>query len=279
MEIRHKAILFLLLSAFLWSTGGLFIKLVSWNAVAIAGVRGFISMGVLLAYVRRPKFTWSIPQIGGAVIFALTVTLFVAATKLTTAANAILIQFTAPVYVAFLSAWFLGERTRWFDWVMIVVVVGGIVLFFLDRLTPGNLLGNVCAILSGLGFSFFVLCMRKQKNESPIETVLLGNLFTGLIGLPFMFESIPSVTSWLGLIFLGVVQLGLSYVFYSEAIKHVTALEAVLIPGIEPILNPLWVFMILGERPGKWALVGGLVVLVSVTFRSLIALRSKNPSG
>jgi drug/metabolite transporter (DMT)-like permease len=118
--------------------------------------------------------------------------------------------------------------------------------------------------------------MRKQRNESPIETVILGNLFTGIIGLPFMFGSIPDARSWVGLFVLGVIQLGLSYVLYSKAIKHVTAIEAILIPGIEPILNPIWVFLILGERPGKWALIGGFIVLISVTLRSLIAIRRRD---
>ena len=276
--MRSKAILFLLLSAILWSSGGLVIKLVDWNPVAIAGVRGLISMFVLLAYVRHPRFNWSFPQIGGAVTFAFTVTLFVVATKLTTAANAILLQYTAPIYVAFLGAWFLGERARWFDWFTIFVVMGGMVLFFLDHVTPGNLLGNGFAILSGISFACLVLFLRKQKNESPIGSIMLGNLLTGLVGLPFMFDSMPGALSWAGLLFLGVVQLGLSYVLYSEAIKHVTALEAILIPGIEPILNPIWVFLILGERPGKWALIGGFIVLISVTLRSLIAIRRRDLS-
>ena len=276
MEIKFRAILFLLLSAILWSSGGLFIKLVSWNPIAISGLRSFISALILLAYVRQPRFTWTFPQIGGAIAYAITVTFFVIATKLTTAANAILLQYTAPVHVAFLGTWFLKERVLWFDWLIVLTVIAGMTLFFLDHLTPGNLLGNILAILSGISFASFVLFMRKQKNESPVETVLLGNLLAGLFGLPFMFGSMPSALSWLGLIFLGVVQLGLSYVLYSEAIKHVTALEAILIPGIEPILNPIWVFLMLGERPGRWALSGGVVVLVSVTVRSLIAVRRKD---
>jgi drug/metabolite transporter (DMT)-like permease len=249
MEKRSRAILSLLLSAILWSSGGLFIKMVSWNPVAIAGFRSLIAMLVIAAYVRHPRFIWTLPQIGGAVAYAVTVTLFVIATKLTTAANAILLQYTAPVYVAFLSAWVLEERPQWFDWLTIGMVLGGMALFFLDYLGPGSLLGNVFAILSGISFASFVLFMRKQRNESPIETVILGNLFTGLIGLPFMFGSVPDARSWIGLVFLGVIQLGLSYVLYSKAIKHVTALEAILIPGIEPILNPIWVFLFLGERP------------------------------
>jgi drug/metabolite transporter (DMT)-like permease len=279
MEIRHKTIIFLALSAILWSFGGLFIKLVSWNPMAIAGLRSFIAVLVLLAYVRHPRFTWSFPQMGGAIAYAVTVTLFVLATKLTTAANAILLQYTAPIYVALLGAWFLGERAEWFDWIIILILIGGIALFFLDHLTVGNLLGNGFAILSGISFACLVLFLRKQKNESPIGSIILGNLLTSLVGLPFMFESMPGALSWAGLLFLGVVQLGLSYVLYSEAIRHVTALEAILIPGIEPILNPIWVFLILGERPGKWALIGGFIVLISVTLRSLIAIRRRDLSS
>jgi drug/metabolite transporter (DMT)-like permease len=215
---------------------------------------------------------------GGAVAYCMTVTLFVTATKLTTAANAILLQFTAPVYVALLSAWLLKEKTQWLDWAVIFLVIGGTGLFFFDHLTIGNLFGNGCAILSGISLSFLFVLLRKQKDESPLGSVLLGNLLTGLIGLPFAFQSMPSAMSWVGLIFLGVVQLGLSYVLYSEAIKHVTALEAILISGIEPILNPIWVFLMLGEMPGKWALVGGLIVLISVTARCIIAGLRKNDS-
>ena len=271
VEKRYKAIIFMLVAAILWSSGGLLIKLVSWNPVAIAGSRSFIAVVVLLLFFRGSRLTWSFSQIGGAVAYAFTVTLFVTATKLTTAANAILLQYTAPIYVAFLSIWFLGESVQWFDWVTILLVIGGMVLFFLDRLTTGNLLGNSLAILSGLGFSFLILFLRKQKDESPLGSIILGNILTGLIGLPFMFGSMPSAMSWAGIVLLGVVQLGFSYVLYSEAIKHVTAIEATLIPGIEPILNPIWVFLILGEVPGKWALVGGFIVFVSVTTRCLIA--------
>jgi drug/metabolite transporter (DMT)-like permease len=273
---RYRAIIFLLVAATLWSSGGLLIKLVSWNPVAIAGLRSLIAVLILLVFFRHSRFSWSFYQIGGAVAYAVTVTLFVVATKLTTAANAILLQYTAPVYVALLGAWFLGESTQWFDWTIIFVVIGGMALFFFDHLSTGNLLGNGLAIFSGLSFSFLILFMRKQKNESPLGSVILGNLLTGLVGLPFMFESMPSPMSWVGLLLLGVVQLGLSYVLYSEAIKHVTALEAVLIPGIEPILNPIWVFLILGEVPGKWALVGGFIVFISVTARCLIAALQKD---
>jgi drug/metabolite transporter (DMT)-like permease len=267
---RYKAISFVVVAAILWSSGGLLIKWISWNPIAIAGARSAIAALVLLVALRRPHLTWSSAQIGGAIAYTVTVILFVLANKLTTAANAILLQYTAPIYTALFGAWFLGERARRLDWITILVVIGGMVLFFLDDLATGGFWGNVCAISSGITFASFIVLMRKQKNESPLECVFLGNILTALIGFPFMFEEMPSASSWMGLVLLGVFQLGLSHALYAVAIKYVTALEAMLISVIEPILNPLWVFLIMGEAPGPWALVGGLIVLVSVTIRHVV---------
>lgn len=266
-----RAILFLVLAAVLWSLGGILIKWVEWNPVAIAGMRSGIAALLILTILRRPKLNWSVPQIGGAIAYAGTVILFVMANKLTTAANAILLQYTAPIYVALFGAWFLKERTSWLDWATIFCVLGGMVLFFLDDVSGGGLLGNILAVCSGLCFAALVLFMRKQKDESPMESVFWGNILTALIGLPFMFGSMPSASSWVGLLFLGVFQLGLSYILYSIAIKQVRALEAILIPVIEPILNPIWVFLLIGETPGPWALVGGIIVIISVTSRCIIS--------
>lgn len=267
---RTQAIALLIVAAILWSLGGLLIKSIAWNPIAIAGARSAIAALVLFAVVRRPHFTWSSAQIGGAVAYAATVMLFVAANKLTTAANAILLQYTSPIYVALLGAWFLGERTTWLDWLAIMVTVGGIGLFFLDDLAVGGWWGNLCAIVSGATFACLVLFLRKQKDSSPLESVLLGNILTALVSLPFALGSQPGLSGWLTLGFLGVFQLGLPYVLYSVAIKHVTALEAILIPVFEPILSPVWVFLIMGETPGPWALAGGIIVLVSITTRYLL---------
>jgi drug/metabolite transporter (DMT)-like permease len=269
-EERYKAIGFLIVTAILWSSAGLLLKMISWNPIAIAGMRSAIAAIVLLAFLRRPHITWSSAQIGGAIAYTVTVILFVSANKLTTAANAILLQYTSPIYVALFGTWFLGERATWLDWITIFAVIGGMVLFFLDDLTTGGFWGNVCAISSGVTFACLVLFMRKQKNDSPLESIFLGNILTALVGLPFMFKAMPSASSWVGLILSGVLQLGLSHVLYSAAIKHVAALEAILISVIEPILNPLWVLLIMGEAPGPWALVGGLIVLASVTIRYVV---------
>lgn len=263
----------------LWSLGGLLIKSVDWNPLAIAGARSAIASLLLFAVLRRPKLTWSRAQMGGALAYAATVILFVAANKLTTAANAILLQYTAPIYTALLGARFLGERVSRSDWAAIALVLSGVTLFFMDQLTFGGLAGNLVALASGLSFAFLGVLLRKQKDESALESVLIGNIVTALIGLPFMFQGAPGGQSWLGLVLLGVFQLGLSYVLYAEALKRIPALEGILIASIEPILNPLWVFLVLGERPGPWALVGGAVVLIGVTGRSLLKTTYQTSAG
>lgn len=269
---RTKALVFLVLTAVLWSFGGLLIKLVNWNPLAIAGMRSAIAALLMLFFIRKPKLTLSFGAISGALAYAATVTLFVTANKFTTAANAILLQYTAPIYVAIMSAWFLKEKVRVSDWMTIFMVLGGMVLFFLDDLKAGSLLGNILAILSGLTFAIMIICLRSQKASSPLITVFWGNVLTALIGLPFMFGSMPDGASWLGLLLLGVFQLGLSYILYTLAIKKVSALEAILIPIIEPILNPIFVLVVMGEVPGPWSLIGGMVVLVSITLRCVYSV-------
>ncbi|MBN1833202.1 MAG: EamA family transporter, partial [Deltaproteobacteria bacterium] len=245
-----QAVLLLLTAAVLWSFGGVLIKLIVWNPLAIAGTRSAIAGILIFLFLRKPKLHFSKVQIACAVAYACTTTLFVAGNKLTAAANVILLQYTAPIYVALFGAWFLNERAHLFDWVVILICMGGMVLFFLDELTFSGLWGNVISIFSGITFAGMILLMRKQKSGSPLESVLLGNILVALVMLPFMFESMPDTRSWIGLGLLGIFQLGLSYVLYSMAIKQVTALEGVLVPVVEPVLNPLWVFLLVGERPG-----------------------------
>jgi drug/metabolite transporter (DMT)-like permease len=271
--VKSRAVFFLIIAAILWSSGGLLIKLVAWNPFAIAGTRSAIAALTMLAFRRRMRLNWSPAQLGGAICYAATVILFVLATKWTTAANAILLQYTAPIYVALLSYWLLRERITKSDLLAIASTIGGMILFFLDDLSGGRMAGNIIAILSGIAFAGTALFLRKQKDGSPMESVFLGNIVAFLVGIPFMFKSVPDATGWLGLILLGIFQLGISYILYAEAMKYVTALEGILIPIIEPILNPIWVFLILKEKPGKWAILGGIVVLMSITLRCLKALK------
>lgn len=274
---RTKSIVYLIIASILWSTGGILIKLVDWNPVAIAGSRSLIASIVVLAYIKKPKLTMSKAQIGGAICYAATVILFVTANKLTTSANAILLQFTAPIFVALLGAWILKERIYGYDWITMACVFGGMILFFIDGVGTGNMLGNALAVISGFFMACVTVALRFQKDGSPVETTWLGNILTFVIALPFIFQSMPDAKSMLGLVLLGVFQLGISYILYALSIKHLSALEAILITVVEPLLNPIWVFLFAGEKPNFYAVIGGVIVLSAVTARSIYV--SKKTAG
>lgn len=271
-----RSVLLLVAAALCWSLGGLLIKSVNWPPLAVAGGRGLIAALFLLATNRALRFHFSRVQILGALGYAACTITFCVATKLTTAANAILLQYTAPVWIALFGAWFLGERATRADWLTITAVLGGMTLFFADSLELANLLGNLLAILSGVFFAAMTIALRKQKDTSASESIILGNLLAFGVGLPWIIGAPAlSFNGWFALIVLGVVQLGVSYWLYARAIKHVTALEAVLIPVIEPILNPVWVLLATGEKPSRLALVGGAIVLTAVTLRAAASVRTR----
>ena len=268
-------------TALCWSLAGVLIKFVAttWPGLAVAGGRGFIAALFLLATNRRLHFHFSRDQVIGAVGYAACTITFCTATTLTSAANAILLQYTAPLWVAVFGTWFLGERASRADWLTIVVALGGMTLFFKDSMTLGHLAGDVLGVLSGVCFAGMTIAMRRQKDGSPVESIILGNGIAFLVGLPWILSSptLPS-SGWVALLVLGVVQLGVSYWLYARAIKHVTALEAVLIPVIEPILNPLWVLLFVHEKPTRWAILGGTIVLGAVMFRSILSVRARQAS-
>jgi drug/metabolite transporter (DMT)-like permease len=266
---RSTAIVLLMATALLWSTGGFLIKWVDWNPMAISGARSAIGALFLLAFFRPRRFRLNRYVIGGAVAYAVCVTCFVAANKMTTAANAILLQYTAPLHVALFGYWFLGERPRRLDWMALAAAMFGMVLFFLDDLSLGGFQGNLMALVSGVGFAWMALFLRKQKDADPVQSVILGNILAAAIALPFMFQSAPSAQGWVGLVLLGLFQFGLGYGLFTLAIRHVTALEAMIIPILEPILNPVWVLLLLGEKPGLPAIIGGAIILSAITLRSI----------
>jgi drug/metabolite transporter (DMT)-like permease len=265
----------LLAGAVCWSLAGVLFKYVEWPGLAAGAGRGLIAAIFLLAVSWRSlRFTWSPLQLGAAAAYAACTVLFTLANKMTTAANAILLQYTAPVWIALLGAWLLGERTTQKDWITIAAVLAGLSLFFYEGLQVNNVAGILVALASGLAFAVMTILMRKQKDTSALESIILGNLIGFGVGLPSLWHApaLPA-TGWLALGVLGVVQLGLAYLLYARAIKHVTALEAVLIPVLEPILNPIWVMLTVGEKPSQLALAGGVIVLGAVTTRALVSLR------
>jgi len=271
---RKQSVIMLLICIFLWSSSGLFVKLSTLNPIALAGGRSLITALVLLIYLRRPQFTWSKPQLLGAAAMAITFLLFITSTRLTSAANSILLQYTAPVWVALFGSWYLGEKARGYDWATMGVILLGMVLFFGDGLTTQGMIGNVMAIVSGITMAWMSLAVRKEP-ENAGETVLLGNTFTAIIGVPFLVVAALAGTvdavNWGILLYMGIFQLGIAFILYTVAVRKLPAIESILLSMIEPILNPIWVFLVVGERPGPMAIVGGVIVIAAVTVRALIA--------
>ena len=271
---HKKSILFLILTAILWSLGGMFIKAMTWNGIAVAGVRGAIAALTLLCFMGKPnlKFTWS--KIGAIVAYAGTSLIFVMATKKTTAANAILLQYTAPIYTAILGHWLLKEKVHKKDIICIGVILGGMILFFVDGLAVGNITGDLLALLAGVCFGCMHVFMRMEKDNNPIEAMFWGNLLVFAISIPWLGDIALTGVNVGSILFLGIIQMGLSYFLYSKAIQHVTALEAIIIPIIEPILNPVWVFLVQGEAPSIWAIIGGVIVVFGVAIRSIMSSKA-----
>jgi drug/metabolite transporter (DMT)-like permease len=261
---RRKAILFLILAAILWSTAGVLVKALNWQPLSILAGRGIFTSILFLLYMRRlpQKVTrWTLLAAAGSIA---TQFLFITSTKLTTAANAIFLQYTAPIYVVLLAYWLLREKPSRSDWIAMGIIFLGLILFFGDQLNPNGLYGNILAVLSGLTSAVMMVSFRAQKDGSPEDSILIASLAIAIFGLPSILKETQTITNWLSIAYLGIFQIGLAFIFFTKGIKHIPALEANLIGTLEPILNPVWVFLFLGERMGRSALLGGLVVLAGV---------------
>lgn len=276
MQISEKkAMLLMCLCAFLWSIGGLFIKLLPWHAAVICGLRSLIAAIIILVYMRftgcRLALKNPLVWLSGLGLMG-TMLLFVFANKLTTSANAIVLQSTSPLYIMVIGAVFLGARYSRRELVMVGIVMAGITLFFLDQLTPGGLLGNLLALLSGLTMALmYTASGRLPDDSSSMSALVVGHLGAALAGLPFILLSPPEITplSVASILILGVFQLGIPYILYAIAVRRCSPLSCSLIGMIEPLFNPVWVFLVVGEAPGFFAFIGGIIVLTTVTLWSV----------
>ena len=254
-------------TALLWSTAGMFIKLIPWHPFIIAGGRSLIASIVILLFIRKPKLNFSFYQIAAALAYALTMLLFTAANKYTTSANAIILQYICPVITAILAVPLLKEKTRLEHWVAIFFVFLGMIIIFFDKLGGGLLIGNILALFSALTFSFSFIFLRKQKDSSPLESLLLGHWITAAVGLvaalflPLPVFTLPAVGA---IVALGLFQIGFASILFSYAIKSISAISANLIAVIEPVFNPIWVLLVIGEIPSKNTIIGGGVIIAAV---------------
>ena len=295
MTASTKARLQLIGAALLFSTGGAAIKAAAFTGWQIASFRSGFAALALLLMVPGARRGWSLRQAQGkfwqAVLVGLSyagcLTLFVLANRLTTAANTIFLQSTAPLYLLILAPWILKEPVRRRDVGFMLVVAFGLMLFFVGveqpaATAPDPVRGNLLALISGFCWALTVLGLRwltaREGRGSPIAAVTSGNLTAFLVTLPFALPlGAHSITDWSVLVYLGVFQIALAYVLVTSAINHIPALEASVILLIEPALNPVWAWLVQGEVPGIWAMVGGAIILAATTAKSWTERRVEAP--
>ena len=259
-------------AALLWSSGGLFIKIAPMPALAVACGRAAIASAFYLL-VLRPDLRRA--RLATALAYGATIVTFVTATRLTTAANAIFLQYTGPAYVLALAPWLLGEKFEKLDAICVALSLLGMSLFFVGKLEAGQLAGNLVAALSGVFFALTILFIRRDAKGGQgdaMPSMTMGNLLAAVGTAPFAgaLLHLPG-RGVLVLLYLGVVQLGVAYWLFARGARHVPAAESSLILMLEPVCNPLWVALGTGERPGPWPLAGGAVVIAAVVLRTVIA--------
>ena len=232
---------------------------------------------------RHEGFGLNSVSAAGAVLYAVLLVLFVLSTKATTAANAIFLQYTAPVYVLIFEPLIYKEKFRSRDLITVLVCVGGMALFFVGQLRPQDIAGNIMALASGLCFAFYFLLLRhpRAREVNRASSVIYGNLLAVIALAPWGLPALLNINLHDALIvsYLGVVQLGIAYAVFTEGMaRGVRSLDAGIICYIEPVLNPVWVFLVLGERPSRWALLGGTIIVVAVIGHMLLDATKKHKS-
>ena len=268
--------LYIVFAAIFWSFGGLLGKLIPWSGLSIAALRGIFAAITIALYRRSFSFKLNKPILLAGLSLTLTTILFMIANKMTSSANAIVLQYTSPVFIILLTFIIDKQKPKKRDIFAIFGVLLGICLFFFDQFKNGQYLGDLIALASGLSFAG-VFFANKLPNASPIDATYIGNLLSFII-LPFVlfdtsFQLNQNPTIWMYIIFMGVFQLGFGYIFFSLGIKQSSATSSSIIATLEPILNPLWVFIFLGEKPSILALIGGMIVLLTVTIYNTIVTR------
>jgi DME family drug/metabolite transporter len=274
---HRKGLVYIILAALLWSSSGLFIKVLTLSAFQISFFRSLVAALTIVLILRyrgrKPTFHLRWPDTACTLCYALTVILFVTATKLTTAANAIFLQFTAPIYLLFLEPWVFKRPLRQGDIVAVLACMGGMTLFFGGHLEVGGLLGNLLAILSGMSLAIFSIILKWKRVanplEDPISAIILGNLTVGLLCLPFVFPVSLTLGQTCALLYLGVFQLGISFMLFTAGQRYISATAAAIISMLEAVFNPVWVFLGMGEQPSTFAMAGALVVMGVILWYNL----------
>lgn len=272
--MKISPVFLVLIAVFLWSTGGMFIKSTTIDAYQLTFFRSLFAGLTVLLLTRKDGLKINLHGILTSVIYALLLFLFVWATKKTTAANAIFLQYTAPIYILILAPFIIGEKFHLRDLFTVVIVLMGMSLFFMGDLRLDDYQGNAAALVSGIFLGLYIMLLRHPKADgfNPAIAVIYGNFLLAIFTAPYGIYAIPVMTGmdWFAVAFLGIVQIGISYILFIKGVRGGTRpLDASLIGFIEPLLNPVWVFIVVGERPSQWALLGGAIIIAAIAFHTL----------
>ena len=283
MKKEHIGILQMIGCAVLWSIAGIFLKLLPWHGLAACSLRSLIAgitIGVYMA-IKHIPFSLNRGTLITGLLTGCIYICFVMANKMTTAANAIVLQFTAPVFIVLFSAVLYKKKIRREDLAVVLVVLAGIALFFFDQLGPSTAAGNCVAILAGMFMAGMFMGVERLQPEERFSAILIGQTFAFLVGLPAVILTKPvmNATTISSILILGVFQLGLSYVLYVKASETCPALACCLLSAAEPLLNPIWVMIFDGEKPGFFALIGGIIVITAITAWTIWDGKQKEAAG
>jgi len=301
---------YVLIAVLLWSTGGMFIKLATnFDAYQVTFFRSLLAAITVLIITRKNGLRINAFGVMCSVIYATLLFLFVWATKHTTAANAIFLQYTAPVYILILAPFVIGEKFHLRDLATVIFCIAGMSLFFVGDLTIGDYQGNLAALGSGIFLGLYIMLLKHPKavggkgtrdegqglthsepspliprpsSLNPVITVIYGNLILAVLTLPSGIAAFPvaTVTDYAAVAFLGIVQIGISYILFIKGVRGGTRpLDASIIGFIEPLLNPVWVFLAMGERPSQWALLGGAIIITTVVIHTVVQYRRSDSSS
>ena len=265
----------MLAAAIIWSTGGLFIKWTTLSGLELSFGRSLLAAITVAIFTRREGFGINRITLLASVLYAALLLLFVLATKETTAANAIFLQYTAPLYVLVLEPIFYKEKFRQRDLITVIFCVVGMSLFFVGKLRPQDVTGNLLALASGVCFAFYFLLLRHSsaRDVNRASSVIYGNLLVVLIAASAGLKVLPSIRlhDALSVVYLGVVQIGVAYTLFTLGMaRGIRSLDAGIVGYIEPVLNPGWVLLVIGERPSKWALIGGAIIVGAVVVHTTL---------
>lgn len=258
------------MAAILWSTGGLFIKWINLPPISILTYRALFAALLFLVVFRKKVLVLTAKIFIVSCFYAVLVGTFVFATKWTTAANAIFLQYTAPLYLIILEPWLFKYKLSTHNLITAIACMLGMGLFFVDEFSIGGFLGNIIALFSGVALAGMMLSQRNNPPQHHEASIFWGNIWVVVLGVFFTVHStLPTINEWFMLSFLGFIQIGLGYILFTFGLKRVSALESSLVAMLEPILNPVWVMIGYGETPGLFAIMGASIIIIALVFKIL----------